>query len=94
MLDVPGKKNAGNRDDSGQQDQRQADAICREMIFDAERRNPGYARNRHQLRRSLLRKSTQRHRNPAMAVSNAMMRAARTLTFGSSNSTSTPRNEM
>ena len=40
MLDVPGEQNARDGRDAGQQHQRQADAVRREVILDAQRRNP------------------------------------------------------
>ena len=40
QFDVPGKKNAGDGGNSSQQNQNQADAVSRQVIFDAQRRDP------------------------------------------------------
>ena len=40
MFDVPGKQNAGDGDDAGEQQQDEADAVGGEVIVNAERRNP------------------------------------------------------
>src|ERR1035441_7371166 len=43
IFNVPGEENAGDGDDAGKQDEGETDAIYRQVILDAERRNPGHA---------------------------------------------------
>ena len=64
MLNVPGEKNAGHRRQPRQQHQRHADSIRREMIVDAERRNPGCARHRDRFARCELDEARQRDKQP------------------------------
>ena len=62
----------------GQQHQRQADAVRREVILDAERWNPGHFDHRDDSRIGIERDGARQRRRakPASAVSKATMRAA------------------
>ncbi len=51
MFDVPRKKDGAHRDDAGDKDHRQADAIDREMIIHPEHWHPRDADNRGELRK-------------------------------------------
>jgi hypothetical protein len=51
MFDVPRKKHRADRDDAGDKDHRQADAIDREMIIHPKRRHPWNAHDCGEMRK-------------------------------------------
>jgi len=51
MFDIPREKHRAHRDDAGDKDHRQADAIDREMIIHPERRYPRRTHDRTEMRK-------------------------------------------
>ena len=78
MFDVPGKKHRAHGRDPSDQNQGQADAVDREMIFHPEHRHPRDAHDRCEVRKIdiVAKNAATLIANPAIVVTSAIQRAS------------------